>query len=168
MKVSIRQAFVVSSILHALCFISVVNHGGKGGAPQTGDPTKKESGLPPDDLDGKHIVEKPTEVTLVEQPAHKDKGPGKKKESKKKSTCKLFFGGIGVLYANGRGEVYEAYPGYPAANAGIQAGDVILNAGNIRGEPGSVVQVEVLRGQLNLTFDVTRAKICLEGDNAPQ
>src|SRR5271166_5008632 len=160
---NLKKAFVLSLCLH-MAFLyytmSMQTKGGPKGNPN-GD-SKVENKLNTDDLNGKNIVERPTEVTLVEQPKPEIKGPGKKSKPTKASSCKQFFGGIGVLYGNGEGEVQTVYRGYPAYDAGIMEGDIILNAGQIRGEVGTSVVVNILRGSLNLQIEMTRAKICLD------
>lgn len=159
---TLRKALGISVVLHALFFYHALGTPHKGGQGNPSGDSKVENKLNKDDLNGKQIVEKPTEVTLVEQPKKEDKGPGKKPKQTKNTTCKQFFGGIGVLYSNGEGEVQTVYRGYPAEQNGILPGDIILNAGQIRGDVGTPVVINVLRGSLNLQIEVTRAKICLE------
>jgi hypothetical protein len=163
---SIRKSFAISLFIHgALLYAMGLNFNKAQGFPGGNSDAKQDNKAVKDSLDGKQIVEKPTEVTLVEQPKPEVKGPGKKvPKHKKMTTCKQSFGGVGILYANHEGEVEIAYTGYPAANAGIMTGDIILNAGEIRGPIGSLVTINVLRGSLNLNFEVTRAKICLNDD----
>lgn len=160
---NLKQSFSISLVLHAFILLHIMSSPTKGG-PQ-GNPSgdsKVENKLNKDDLSGKNIVERPTEVTLIEQPKQQDKGPGKKPKHTKATNCKQFFGGIGVLYVNTEGEVQTVYRGYPASEAGILEGDIILNAGQIRGDVGTPITVSILRGSLNLDIEMTRAKICLE------
>ena len=66
--------------------------------------------------------------------------------------------------------VVDVYPGYPAARAGLQHGDVVIKVGStsiagrsstfgtqlIRGSAGSQVVLTVLRGHQTLTMTITR------------
>ncbi len=88
------------------------------------------------------------------------------------------FGGIGVYLGiddNGLPEIISVIEGAPADLSGLLAGDKITSVdgvatqnmasdevvGRIRGEPGSVVTLEIYRGSVpdNLVFNVTRAVI---------
>lgn len=87
------------------------------------------------------------------------------------------YKGIGVnisLDSEGRGVVVmRAYPDNPAYNAGLRDRDIIISANGeslggldldtcsdkLKGEDGSVVTVEVLRGDETLTFDITRGDV---------
>lgn len=85
------------------------------------------------------------------------------------------FGGIGVSFArNDKGEVVlTPREDGPAAQAGVKAGDILINIDGmalskddplndmmrVRGEPGTQVKIDVLRGNETLTFTITRAII---------
>ncbi len=88
-----------------------------------------------------------------------------------------FFGiGVGISPANkdGTGVLVETvYRGSPAAQAGLQANDVLLSANGkdltklpldqavrlIRGPNGTTVKLEILRNGAKITISATRAKI---------
>ena len=84
------------------------------------------------------------------------------KAVKPKIACEHFYGGIGVTFNRIDGTVLEAHPGYPAYKAGITTGDVLYSNEDIRGEPGTVVDISVLRGQKLFSIQIQREKICLE------
>jgi carboxyl-terminal processing protease len=85
------------------------------------------------------------------------------------------FGGIGVdVVQNPRGlRVIDVFPGAPAAQAGIQHGDLIVDvdsrplAGHtadyasklIKGRAGTRVKITVDRGQRTMTFSLVRANV---------
>ena len=85
------------------------------------------------------------------------------------------FSGIGVqiLDVNGQVVVVTPLPNSPAIEAGIKAGDIIETVDGyditgatssqasllIRGEEGTKVQIGVLRGKENLSFDLIRRSI---------
>lgn len=85
------------------------------------------------------------------------------------------FSGIGVqiLDVNGQVVVVTPLPNSPAIEAGIKAGDIIKTVDGydlagatssqasllIRGEEGTKVQIGVLRGNENLSFDLIRRSI---------
>lgn len=85
------------------------------------------------------------------------------------------FGGIGVnVDQDPHGlRVVDVYPGYPAAKAGLQQGDVIVKVGPrslvgrssdfaaalIKGRVGTRVRITVVRGSRTLTFSIVRANV---------
>jgi len=86
-----------------------------------------------------------------------------KEKNQKRSECKEaeWYGGIGV-YMTGN-SVSGVAAGYPADEAGIEAGDSIIYppSGEIKGEPGSTVELTVRKvsGAI-VTLSVIREKIC--------
>lgn len=91
---------------------------------------------------------------------YKGKGPGKSKPKPKKSKCKEWYGGIGIIEA--MGEIWSVYPGYPAADAGLLAGDRIIGTEEVRGEVGTILEIDVNRGEKLLHFKITRGRICYD------
>lgn len=87
------------------------------------------------------------------------------------------FVGIGIYMIKNtqsdRIQVLSTIKGSPAEKAGIQAGDLIVSvdgieykaddmttaSNNIKGEEGTSVTVEILRGAQNLKFDIKREKV---------
>ncbi len=87
------------------------------------------------------------------------------------------FVGIGIYMIKNtqsdRIQVLSTIKGSPAEKAGIQAGDLIISvdgieykaddmttaSNNIKGEEGTSVTVEILRGAQNLKFDIKREKV---------
>jgi carboxyl-terminal processing protease len=103
--------------------------------------------------------------------------PGTEATTGREDLTGEFFGiGVGIAPANkdGTGVLVETvYRGSPAASAGLQAGDVILKAGDkdvsklrldeavrfIRGPKGTQVKMDVLRNGARITITATRQKI---------
>lgn len=73
--------------------------------------------------------------------------------------CELWYGGIGIL---GYTTVEQIYEGYPADRAGIQVGDFLITSEGIRGEPGTKLELDVLRNNKRLHFTLIREKICYD------
>lgn len=87
------------------------------------------------------------------------------------------FVGIGIYMIKNtnqdRIQILSTIKNSPAEEAGIQAGDLILTvngvnysaddmttaSNNIKGEEGTKVKLEILRGNQTLTFDITRKKV---------
>ncbi len=87
------------------------------------------------------------------------------------------FVGIGIYMIKNtqydRIQVLSTIKGSPAERAGIQSGDFILTvdgieykaddmskaSNNIKGEEGTKVKVEILRGTENIKYDITREKV---------
>lgn len=78
--------------------------------------------------------------------------------------CDNWFGGIGVMHELGSRTITNVYEGYPAYDAGIQVGDVIVSPpiGSIRGEPGTKVVIDIYRVGRFITFEIVRDRICLD------
>lgn len=133
--------------------------GGKGSG------SGKEKGKQGNGFDGprEQIKEKPLEVTMVNTHVPKSQAQvAQEKWEKHVDQCKNSFGGVGLLYFGMDGTVEKVYKNYPAYNAGVEPGDQVVNMGEIRGEIGTDVTIQVMRGSLRLDFPVKRGKICLE------
>lgn len=85
-------------------------------------------------------------------------------KSKVKCVSDFWFGGIGILEDELHNKVDVVYPNYPAEAAGLKAGDIIMlvEGGEIKGDPGTTVKMEIFRPSTNstLTFSIVRDKIC--------
>lgn len=75
------------------------------------------------------------------------------------STCDFWYGGIGI---QGNRIIEIVYPNYPADKAGVRPKDFILSNEEIRGEPGSVLELDILRNNVKLHFSIVREKICIQ------
>ena len=59
--------------------------------------------------------------------------------------------------------IEKVFPGYPADKAGLMVNDVIITTdGQIRGDPGTVLNMIAFRASSNMTlkFRIVRDKIC--------
>lgn len=86
------------------------------------------------------------EITIIER---SNKGEGK--------SCEHFYGGIGIT---GYPKIETVHPGYPAEKIGIQVGDLVYSIEDIRGEPGTQVEIKIVSGNTERNVIVTREKIC--------
>lgn len=166
--------FVHGTLLSLLLLGKLSLPGGGGGAFGFGKPKPAE-----------HSEEKPpglgeNEITveILPPPKKGDTTPGPSEEDglttkapHAKDECPDFFGGIGITIGTGyrKGDdravvtwVDEVHPGYPAAKAGIQAMDELLNHAEIRGEIGTSVVVKTARDGKRIDYNVVRDKICTE------
>lgn len=75
----------------------------------------------------------------------------------------LWYGGIGIQ-SGFTGKIESVAPGYAADRAGVKLGDMVTSKGEIRGEPGTQVTINVFRPSTGETFTLTltREKICYE------
>jgi len=73
--------------------------------------------------------------------------------------CVDTFGGIGL---SGFPLIESVYEGYPAFKAGLKAGDVIHSNEEIRGKPGTKVEITVTRGDETWTMVLIREVICVK------
>lgn len=172
MKSKISKYLIISVVLHALLFVGfgLSSGEGEGEGEGEGDSTHQA----PESSDTK-IIDKPQEkqeIELIEitpeQQEILDQARKKQKEQEKQkeSECKESFGGIGVMIAFGYEytTITEAVKNYPAYNAGLQAGDIILEPSllQIKGEIGTSVQLTIKRGSNTFKIDLIRDKICID------
>lgn len=158
----------MSLMIHSLAIL--LSFGSGGGNSDKADQNGSQQGS----NDTGEIIPKIIEVELVETqpPTEGDLILKKMLEQKKieegltKCVDDSWFGGIGIIWDIMRGGVVEnVYPGYPAANAGIQRGDIIADGEQIRGKPGTPVKLTVYRPTTGETFHMTliRDRICIRG-----
>lgn len=98
-------------------------------------------------------MEGPTpEMTLAERVPHIDE------------PCQYWFGGIGITFNGYDNMVQQVFAGYPAARAGIMAGDILLvsKPTDLLGDPGTQVQVPVMRNGQVINYAMYRDKICTD------
>jgi C-terminal processing protease CtpA/Prc len=86
------------------------------------------------------------EITIVERSSE---GEGK--------PCKYSYGGIGIT---GYPKIETVHPGYPAEKIGIKVGDLVYSFEDIRGEPGTQVEIRIVSGNTERKVVVTRERIC--------
>jgi hypothetical protein len=170
---TIRKSFIVSTAVHITPILLLALLGGQGGI---GD-GKNKNGVGEDQTNnngsGKHkdagnIIPKPEEATptVVELVARKTPSKVKKKKQvtkKSNKDCPEYFGGIGITHGP-MNIVLDAPEGYPAAEAGIKKGDILLSpVESIRGPIGT--EVTVLYKNEDGVHEVTiiRGKICTSG-----
>lgn len=79
------------------------------------------------------------------------------KLTKEAPRCDKWYGGVGLTHSLGR--VTSAPEYYPAFIAGVRQNDFLLND-DLKGEVGTEVIIQVLRGNDILKFVAIRAKIC--------
>lgn len=164
MSLNELRALTASLALHLLPFLLLLVLAGGG----QGDGDQKGKGNATDDSVNVEIIEmpEPVDVATVKK---KEKGPGEDlPEEPEKKECSRHYEGIGVsinLFGKAGWEQVEEVPrGYPAYRAGLRKGDFVRNVhgGRIRGPKGTVVTLEVMRGNQTFFLDVTREEICYE------
>jgi len=171
-KVRILLAALVSLLIHLVFMYTMTGNGnGKNGQPGQGGQNQPQ---PPIKIvikgadkpsEKKKAELKPAEDTKskVVQPKKKKKKPKKVTEDKPKGRdCEKdgWYGGIGIVMAGQF--VGETYEGYPAQKNGLLKGDLIIEPsdGQIRGEPGTTINMKILRGSQLLIKNFKREKIC--------
>lgn len=156
-----KKYFLISLLLHLLFFLYVMSL----------KPVKKEAS--------------PTEVmidiTEVKKPSN-DKAPSNELRDQEKAEqveagdikkpvfeCtedKPHYEGIGIMteYRDGITRVTHVAQGYPAEEAGIMVGDVIVSydQDDLRGPKGTPVSVLIWRDNANHVFRIVRGIICYE------
>lgn len=182
--------FIISLTLHLAVFISLsLNLSGngengsaeqEGGGPIEVEMISEEQGKAPEGQNDE-VVPKQVEVeelpelqpppllqeqSEIEIPIEEE--PPKPVEGITQCENDRWFGGIGIQQDWQTGKIEQVYPGYPAEKNGLRPGDIInlVNGekkDRIRGEPGTIVVLQIFRPSTNeyLTVSITRDKICL-------
>jgi C-terminal processing protease CtpA/Prc len=155
MKKSLFYSIAIHSVL--LFFLVIIQGLNSRSAKDTGVTDKK--------------VEKSMEVQLEQPDTKSEEDPNPKPTGKfvdRDCGDHNWYGGIGVsLRPDDDMENYtilEAYDGYPAQKAGLLSGDVLLNPPLMKGEPGSTMNVNVMRGGNTFSVEIVREKICVESN----
>lgn len=170
-----RKPFIYSILGHAillsLLFLNNQKGNGKGDGdgPENAQDARHKHSDQDQDIVPKEMEQsepKAIQVTLIEKPKAQ---PVKREVPKQENTVTecamdLWFGGIGVTlgYAsNGDIIIDTVHPGYPAWKSDLRAGDILLNQSEIRGVPGTVLNLKYRRGNTINTIDIVREKICV-------
>ena len=154
-------AFIVSLALHLIVFGSFVAGGG------TGD-EDGANGSGHFEQDTVKIVPKPEEKKepqVVTPIQGENIIPFEEKFLEEAKKCVPFFGGIGVQigYNNivGGVQIQKVYKGYPAYNSGVKEGDFLMIPWtDIRGEPGTILNLKLRRDGKTIVIKVPRDRIC--------
>jgi len=91
---------------------------------------------------------------------------GDYKGSSSGSVCEKWYGGIGITMSMLTQEISEIFPNYPASKAGLHDGDRVLGVsgeGYIQGEPGTLVELTLQRGEYIFKRIMKRERICYSG-----
>lgn len=124
------------------------------------------------------FVPKPSEVVDVSPVDVKDDGERTKRRRVKKEDCKDSYGGIGIGTAgpDERGDhtfqylVTKVAPGYAADRAGVKPFDTIQSLEDVKGEPGTTVQIILIHHDSGRSESLvlTREQICTKpGELSP-
>lgn len=154
-----KRGFFISICLHLLPLLIFMLPHGSGNRDEG-----KKGGSKQSDENGD--FQKQSEKDGEEQPKKDDlqvyilPAQPKKQEEGIKCPEDSWYGGIGVEINEATGEIYKAAPFYPAYKAGIRPGDINISDVELRGDPGTAVEVKVAREGQTLSFMVTREKIC--------
>jgi C-terminal processing protease CtpA/Prc len=118
--------------------------------------------------------EPPTTVQIIDKPDNREATLTKPRDDKgdilaprpipKTAECTDGFGGIGVEYSSTDGTIARVYRGYPADRGGIRTGDRLIAPSiyEVRGTPGSKIDIIFERNGLSYSLRLTRELICTE------
>lgn len=169
---NLKRSFYFSFALHMIPLLLLIFlfHGG-GKSDKKGD---QEGGQQnPQDFTSIIPMDKPKEDIEMSLVAPKEgdivvKAQPTPEPSATPTPCNRWYGGIGIEYGRFDGTVGKVPRGYPAAEAGIEVGDIVLpvDEPDIRGPVGTPVKVYVIRGDYRREMTLIRGKIC-EEDIAP-
>lgn len=102
----------------------------------------------------------PPDTSEMEIPDPNPKPSEEPQEAADEDCGENFYGGVGIEHSWDDSGVRLVVPGYPAAKAGIQVGDKILNSQDLRGEIGTEVTIIYERNGVVTTVKTKRGKIC--------
>lgn len=163
---TVNKALKISLFAHVITFVLL------GGFPKgchrggSGDSEKqsKEQAQHKQEEKTEQILDKPsekaTEITIIEETGEQRAKRVEVARRKAIAECTPFFGGIGIEHSQFGviGRVYEYYPAY---DAGLKAGDIILSRiSDIKGEIGTPVTITYKRGETINTVTFKRGRIC--------
>lgn len=154
---SLMNPLLFSVGIHlALLSFLLPNYAQKQTAPQKQGAKKSSKSIP---------------VTIIPKaPPGGASGPGNKASANTKKGCPKWYGGVGISLTwdtqAALHKITDVGVGYPGEAAGILVGDYLLNGEDIRGEPGTSVEVQVYRPSKEKVykFNVVRDKICIKED----
>jgi hypothetical protein len=121
------------------------------------------SGKGDDQVPTSNILPKPQDAVQVDLIKVLKEVPAYQVPSHEAQDCANYFGGIGIEFNPlDNGKINRVPEGYPADKAGLKAGMYILNdPTSIRGDVGTMVDVEIKDGIELRTIRMVRDKICL-------
>lgn len=155
-----RDCLIVSSFIHSLPFLIIILgllHGCGGNVGHSSNKHSKqnnESIIPSNSKQEKEIVT----IVIVEKKG--DKAKHIRKQKSKPCRTGSWYGGVGLEVNESDGFVTRVIEGYPAWNAGIRTGWIIVNSIDLRGPPGTVVDAIILDKQRTYVLQLVRDKIC--------
>lgn len=167
-KKALRASFIMHVIFLLLIsgvFPKGCGSGGDGNG-NGGNSESEKKGESPEEQDNKSIEDilpQETEVELIEKTPEMEEAFAqmeRREFQKELAKCQDYFGGIGVTH-DGKGAIEKAHKFYPAYDAGIRDGDILIGSVmRLRGPIGTPVTVNVIRNGTHLTFNLIRGKIC--------
>lgn len=165
---TLQKSLKISTFIHLLPVIlmglSFPKGCGRGGE---GNGHEEKQGQSAPEEKHEEIVEKPApeepaEITLIEETREEFELRVEKAIRKEIKECEPYFGGIGITYKNLKGEIGEVHKYYPAYDAGLKVGDVILSPkiNGIKGEVGTPIDITYERNGVVNNVTIIRGRIC--------
>jgi C-terminal processing protease CtpA/Prc len=164
-----RWSLILSTAIHLLLVAALLVTVDEMSNPRLEKPKNsgdQDEGQSRKGFDAKNIIEKqrPTEVTIIDPLEDDMVIKGIQKVDVNKECPGKWYGGIGIQEdIRSSKEVIEiVFKGYPADIAGLEAGDEIVwvSSRQIIGDPGTSIDMIVLRGSRTIRFHLTRGKVC--------
>lgn len=167
-----RKYVLISFLLHLIFIVGLSLHFNGGSSSEEGGSKKEQGkGQGNSSSDNTFVPKGSMEISVVPPQAIESpiETPDKKSKGVKECVGNNWYGGIGIKQNFETGAIAELAEGYPAQKAGLLIGDMILRVngevyGDIRGEPGTEVIIEVYRPSTNKTASIRliRDKICIK------